>query len=173
VVVTLRTLVFSGPLVALVCIAGAAHRTRPAMDVAMLVLAGWCALHPDGHAGLLVVGLLAVDWLATVHDVTTPWSIGAAASVAVFHASMAAATVAPPGAPWTLPMCRRWARRTLVVGAASTGTWAVVAVSHSHHPPGGGLLLGGSLLTLAFATVGARQRTPGVEPDGHRPAPDS
>jgi hypothetical protein len=152
----LRGIVLTSPLAAIACTALAAHRTVPVLDVAIVGLALVCAVLPDSHSGSLVVVLVGVDWLATVDDRVTPWLLAAAIVLAIFHASMAAASVAPPAAKWTPAMSTRWLRRTAVVGAATCATWAVVTVIGDHRLRGNSLLVAGALVALAFAALWAR-----------------
>ncbi len=98
VALVLRILIPTSTMVALMCTSLAAGRTVLIVDAAIFGIALVCTVRPDSHVGLLVVMAVGVDWLATVNDRATPWSVGAAASLAVFHASMAAASVAPPAA---------------------------------------------------------------------------
>ena len=146
-------------MIAVACTSLAAGHTVPAVNAVILALAFGCVVHPDSHVGLLVVLVVAIQWLATVHDRTTPWSVGAAAALAVFHASMAAASVAPPAATWTRAMCRRWMRRSLAVMVASVGTWAVVAAIHGHHVASSAVLVAASLVAIAIAGLWARDGT--------------
>ena len=134
------------------------------VDAAIFGIALVCTVRPDSHVGLLVVLAVGVDWLATVHDRATPWSVGAAASLAVFHASMAAASVAPPAARWTRAMCRRWTRRSFAVMVASLGTWAVVAAVHGRHIASSAVLIAASLIIIAIAGLWARGGTLDAEP---------
>ena len=160
----LRVLIATSTMVALGCTSLAAGRTILIVDAAILGLALVCSARPDSHVGLLVVLAVGVDWLATVHDRATPWSVGAAASLAVFHASMAAASVAPPAATWTRAMCRRWTRRCFAVMVASVGTWAVVAAIHGRRVAGSAVLVAASLATIAIAGLWARNGTLDAEP---------
>jgi hypothetical protein len=155
----LRVLMIISPTVAVGCTWLAAGHTVPVIDVVILGSALACVVLPDSHVGLLVVLLVGIEWLATVHDRATPWSIAAAASLAVFHASMAAASVAPPAATWTRSMCRRWMRRTAGVMVASVGTWAVVAAIRGHHVANSSVLVAASLIALAGAALWARGGT--------------
>jgi hypothetical protein len=146
-------------VVAVGCTWLAAGHTVPVVDVMIVGLALVCVVLPDSHVGLLVVLVVGVEWLATVNDRTTPWSVGAAVSLAVFHASMAAASVAPPAATWTRAMCRRWIRRSLAVMLASVCTWAVVAAIDGHHGADGAVLVASSLVAIAIAGLWARDGT--------------
>ena len=155
----LRVLMLTSTVVAVGCAWLAAGHTVPVVDVMIVGLALVCVVLPDSHVGLLVVLVVGVEWLATVNDRTTPWSVGAAVSLAVFHASMAAASVAPPAATWTRAMCRRWIRRSLAVMLASVCTWAVVAAIDGHHGADGAVLVASSLVAIAIAGLWARDGT--------------
>ena len=152
----LRVLILTSAVVAVACTWLAAGHTVLVVDAVILGLALACVVLPDSHVGLLVVLVMGIEWLVTVHDRTTPWSIGAAVSIAVFHASMAAASVAPPAATWTRAMCRRWMRRSLAVMVASVGTWAVVAAIHGHHMASSAVLVTASLVAIAIAGLWVR-----------------
>jgi hypothetical protein len=152
----LRGLVLTAPLMAIACTWLAADRTIPAIDAAVVGLAIVCAVIPDSHTGLLVVVLVGIEWLATVEDRVTPWSLAAAVALTVFHASMAAASVAPPAARWTRAMRRRWLLRVAVVIAATSATWVVTAVIGDHRLGGSSLLLAAALVAVAFAGLWAR-----------------
>ena len=155
----LRVLILTSTVVAVGCTWLAAGHTVLVVDVVIFGLAVACAVAPDSHVGLLVVLVVGLEWLVTVHDRATPWSVGAAVSLAVFHASMAAGSVAPPLATWTRGMCRRWIRRSLAVMVASVGTWVVVAASHGHHVGSSAVLVAASLVTMAIAGLWARDGT--------------
>jgi hypothetical protein len=155
----LRVLILASTVVAVGCTWLAAGHTVPLVDVVILGLALACVALPDSHIGLLVVVVLGLEWLVTVHNRATPWSVGAAVSLAVFHASMAAASVAPPAATWTRAMCRRWMRQSLAVMVASVGTWAVVAAIHGHHEASSAVLVAASLVAIAIAGLWARDGT--------------
>lgn len=155
----LRLLVVVGPTAAVGCTWLAAGRTVALLDVAIIGLAGACAVLPDSHLGLPVVVLVGVDWLATVDNQTTPWALGSAVSLAVFHAAMAASSVAPPAARWTGAMCRRWLRRTVAVMVGSAATWAFLAAVHRVEVAGSGVWFAVSLMLLAIAALWARDGT--------------
>ena len=157
--VVLRVFMFLSAAVAVGCTWLAAGRTVPVIDVVIFGLALVCAVLPDSHVGLFVVMLVGIEWLVTVHNQTTPWAVGTAVSLAVFHASMAAASVAPPAATWTRAMCRRWMRRCFAVMVASVGTWAVVAAIHGHHVGSSAVLVTASLAAIAIAGLWARDGT--------------
>jgi hypothetical protein len=151
----LRGVVLTSPLLAIACTWLAADRTILALDLAVVGLAVICAVVPDTHAGSLVVLLVGIEWWATVDDRVTPWSLAAAGALILFHASMAAATVAPLAARWTRAMSSRWLRRTALVGAATCVMWAAVAVIGDHRLHGNSLLLATALVALAFGAMWA------------------
>ena len=157
--VVLRVLMLTSTVVAVGCTWLAAGHTVPVVNAVIFGLALVCVVLPDSHLGLLVVLLVGIEWLTTVHDPATPWSVGAAVSLAVFHASMAAASVAPPAATWTRAMCRRWMRRSFAVMVSSVGTWAVAAAIRGHHVASSSVLVAASLAAIAIAGLWARDGT--------------
>ncbi|MCE9622646.1 MAG: hypothetical protein K8R99_09905 [Actinomycetia bacterium] len=160
--VVLRVLILVSPVAAIACTRLAADHSLLAINVAIIPLAFVCVVYPDSHIGLLVVLLVGIEWLVTVDDQATPWSIGVAISLTVFHASVAAATVAPPAARWTRAMCWRWSRRSLVVMGASACTWAAVAAIDRYAVGSSAVLVVVSLATIAVAAMWARDGSVGV-----------
>jgi len=169
----LRVLILVSPLIAVGCTRLAAGYTEPAIDLIIVGLALSCAVVPDSHVGLLVVLLVGIEWLATVGDPATPWSVAVAVSFTIFHAALAAATVAPPAARWTAAMCRRWARRSSAVMAASAGTWATSAAIDTLDVASSSVLVTASLLVLAIGGLWATAGTldPGLPQSPHRGGP--
>jgi hypothetical protein len=150
----LRALVLGAPLAAVACTWAAAGRAVVVIGLLVVVLAAVCAGAPDSHLGLAVVGAVVVQWLAIVDDPATPWSIGAAAALGAFHTAAAAATVAPPGAPWTRAMRARWARRGAAAAGAGVAAWLVVALADGRGPRGAGAAAVVFVVALAsFALV--------------------
>lgn len=156
--VVLRALIVSSPLAAVGVTWLAAGRA--VLPVALLVglLAALCAVHPDSHFGVLVVAAVAIEWLAIVDHHATAWSIAAAAALTVFHAALAAATVAPETAPWTLAMRRRWTRRGAALIVASAAMWVIVVVTTTHAWSDGTWLFAPALLILAAGATWASRR---------------
>ncbi len=150
--VVVRALVVGVPPLAVAATWAAAGRGRPVVVVAAAALGALCARRSDRHVGLVVVALVGVNWVATVDDHTTPWSVVVACLLGVFHAAAAAFGVAPPAATWTRAMGRRWLRRTAVLMAASGGTWLVVATLDGRAGRGRALVL---VAALALLTAGA------------------
>lgn len=153
---TLRALILVTPLIATGATSAAGH-TITAITVAIAATALACALVPDSHIGLLVVVLIGIQWLVTVHNPTSPWSLATAASLAIFHASLAAATVIPSAARWTRPMLRRWTRRPLLLILAAAGTWATLLLIDTVDIATNAVLVTASLLVLAVASLWAVQ----------------
>lgn len=147
--VVLRSLIVLSPVAAVGITWLAADRTLPAVAVLVVVLSAACAARPDSHFGVLVVAAITVEWLTIVHNRTTPWSIGAAAALAVFHGAHAAATVAPATTAWTPAMRRRWSCRVAALISASAAMWIVVVLANARHVVGGTILLTSSLLVVA------------------------
>lgn len=159
--VVLRAAVVAGPLLTLGATMAARGSFQPIALMLIGVLAVGCALSPDTHVGLLVVLLLALNWLQTVDDETTPWLLVAAAGVLVLHVSMAAATVAPPAARWDRSMARRWSTRTAVVMAATAGAWATALGVTEWDRRGSAPVLVAALVSTAWLTWWASRRSAG------------
>jgi hypothetical protein len=85
----LRLAILAGPSLTLAATMAARGSFQPIALMVIGVLAIGCAISPDSHVGLLVVLLLALNWVQTVDDETTPWLLVAAAGLLVLHASMA------------------------------------------------------------------------------------
>ena len=157
----LRIAVVAGPLLTLAATMAARGSFQPIALMVIGVLTIGCALSPDTHLGLLVVLLLTVNWLQTVDDEATPWLLLAAAGLLVMHASMAAATVAPPAARWDAAMSRRWGMRIAVVAAATAGAWSVAAVLADADLRGSAPVLVAALVMTAWLTWWAGRRSIG------------
>ena len=91
----LRVLIGISPMVARACTILAADRTIPIVPFVIVALALACVVLPDSPIGLVVVVLIGIQWWVTVEDSSTPWSIAVAGALAVFHTSLAAASVVP------------------------------------------------------------------------------
>lgn len=153
----LRIGVVVAGLAAVASIRLAATEPQPVLDLAILVLLGFCVLLPDWPAGLLVVMFVGVDWALAVDDPTTPWAMAAGAAVAMFHSTLALVTVAPIGARLEHPTRRRWARRTSLVVALVVPTWLAVVVAERLELGASQLLVGLALLVVAVGAMWLRR----------------
>lgn len=159
--VVLRLGIVLGALGALATTRAAVDRHLLVLDVIVIGLALVCTTIPDSHTGLLVTAVIVANWLASVDDTTTPWAIGAAASLTVFHVSMAASSVAPLAATWTPAMRRRWMRRLLAVCAMALPTWVLVVGVTRVDLGASPILMTSALVVIAAAAswAGARARS--------------
>jgi hypothetical protein len=132
---------------------------NPPVAIVVVLLAGACALMPDSHLGLLTLLLLAWYWAAVVDHPTSVATLVAALAVLVFHAALAAATVAPPAARWSRSMLHRWARRTGVVAGATAAAWCVARLLAGTRIDGSAALLSTALLALAGGAAWLRRRS--------------
>lgn len=153
----LRVLIVVAPLLAAASTNAAGH-TNTALVVAIAVTALMCVLVPDSHLGLLVVGLIGIQWVATVDDTTSPWMLATAASLTVFHTAMAAAGAIPSGASWSPAMRRRWSRRPLLLIAACGASWVALLVVDAVDPDRSAVLVTSALVVLAAAGLWATRR---------------
>lgn len=153
--VVIRLLIVISPVTAVGITWVAAHTTHPPIAVGVLLISTACAVSPSSHFGILVVAAVAIQWAAIVHDHTTPWSIVAAAALTVFHASHAAATVAPASTAWTSAMRRRWTRRGLALIMAGAAMWLLATVADAIPLAPNALLLTAALVVLAIGAFWA------------------
>lgn len=147
--IVVRLLVPLSALAAIGCTRAAAGEVVLALSACIVAFALVSTADADSPGGALVVALVVVQWVVLVDDVTTPWSLGAATSLGVFHVATAASSVAPAGARWSKPMARRWSRRTAVVVLASAGTWLLVAAVAGADLAGNGVVVAAALLAAA------------------------
>lgn len=162
--VFLRLTIVAGAALAVACTRAAAADSVAALDVAVIAAALLGAGWPDTHAGLFFMALAGIDWFVAVDDTTTPWTIGVAIALVVVHTAMAAAGVAPPGAPWTRAMHRRWIRRVIGVAATSVPAWAAVVGIGRYEPTGSAALFAAALLLLAGTGLWMRHGDLGPRP---------
>ncbi len=128
----LRCLALVATLAALACIHLAAAQPvfggdTLTIDGLAVIAAAICLVYPDGHAGILVLALLTAKWLIDVDEPAGWWTFALAATFAIFHATVAAAAIAPPSARWTRAMTRRWTLRTAVLVGSCAATALMVA----------------------------------------------
>ena len=155
--VVLRSLIVLSPVAAVGITWLAASRALPGVMMLVMLLSGASAVRPASHFGVVVVAVITIQWLAIVHNHTTPWSIALAATLTVFHAAHAAATGAPITAAWTPAMRQRWARRAAALVVASVAIWMIVALAQgSSASISGTVLLPAALFALAAGALWAR-----------------
>jgi hypothetical protein len=155
----IRYAIVVAPIAVLATIGAETGGVNPPIAIVVVLLAGACALMPDGHLGLLTLLLLAWYWAAAVDHPTSAATLVAALAVLVFHAALAAATVAPPAARWSRSMLHRWARRTGVVAGATAAAWCVARLLAGTRIDGSAALLSTALLALAGGAVWLRRRS--------------
>jgi len=155
----LRILVLVSPLASLVCTRAAGGPAPVVIEFGVVVLTLFCVVLPDSHLGLLVSLLAGVGWLATVDDTTTPWSLAMALTLLVFHTSLAAASVAAPGAAWTPALRRRWLLRSGVLAMACVASWLLVAAVNVYDVAASSALVAAALVVLAVAGLMVRDVT--------------
>jgi hypothetical protein len=164
----LRLAILLAPGVVLAAIAIDAGQVSPPVAIGLMLLAAISALVPDGNMGVLTVLLLAWYWAATIDRPTSGATLLAALGILVFHTALAASTVAPPAAVWSRSMQRRWARRTITVGVATTAAWLAARSLGSASIDGRAAVLSAALVGLAAAAVWIRHRGLARLPEGPR-----
>lgn len=158
-----RVVTMVAPAIALACAAAASGRTVPLVDAVVVALAVATALLPDSHLGLAVLAAVAGVWFVTVDDVATPWAVGAAVALVVFHTAASAAATVPPAARWTRAMHRRWGRRVAATVVATAAAWGAVALLHGATVAGSSVFVGATFVAsaLGVAWVSPRATTRG------------
>ena len=155
----IRYAIVVAPIAVLATIGAETGGVNPPIAIVVVLLAGACALMPDGHLGLLTLLLLAWYWAAAVDHPTSAATLVAALAMRGFHAALAAATVAPPAARWSRSMLHRWARRTGVVAGATAAAWCVARLLAGTRIDGSAALLSTALLALAGGAAWLRRRS--------------
>jgi hypothetical protein len=137
----------------------AAGHSVVVIEAFVVVLTVFCVIVPDSHFGLLVVVLFGVGWMASVDEVTSPWSLAAALALLVFHTALAASSIAAPGARWSPAMRHRWLRRAAVLALLCLASWLVVVAVNAYDLASSSALVAAALAVLAFAGLWARDVT--------------
>ncbi len=147
----LRLVVLVSPLVVAAATMAASGAVQP-IALVVFALAGLaCATSTDSHVGLVTMLLLALNWVQTVRDDTTPWVLVAAAGVVALHTSLAALTVIPPAARWPARSARRWGRRAALAWSAAVPVWLLTQVWSDRSPGGNAVVLVIGLAALVAA----------------------
>lgn len=128
------------------------------VGVLLVALAAYVAQHPGSHLFGVLVGALALHWLALVPTPTstTDWAsvVAEAVLVLVVHASGALAASLPPQAPVPASSIRRWVRRVAVVVAACVPVWAVAAAVSTSAQPGQAVFTYAAIAGTAVLALG-------------------
>lgn len=152
-----RLMIAVSAFAAAVCVAMLDHGDRPWQWLLIAGIPGIaCAVLPDSHFGLVVIAAIVVPWLRYGADVSSPWSLVIAALLAVFHMSMASASMAPGAARWTPVMISRHVARTLAAVAAAAGTWLLVMAFAEYDTPGR-LAVAAALFAMGVAALWTRE----------------
>ncbi len=140
--------------------------TRPASKITILPLeliviglALFCAWRPDGYTGLVVVLAVALNWVLAVETPMSAWSVGVAGCLALFHTSVAAASVAPSRAALNEEMVRRWLSRLLVVAVLPLPVWLGAYLISDLGPGPSPAVFATSFVALSLAGFWLHRRT--------------
>lgn len=117
----------------------------------IVALAAACAAILDTHMGLIVILLLAAEWVVRVDDALSAWSIGIAALIGVFHTALTFAGIAPAGARLRRSIYVPWIRRGLLSIGLPVVAWAAVVALSQLDLGGHAVLVAAALIALAIA----------------------
>lgn len=151
--VVLALLIVACPLAAVAATWLVAGRTLPLVGILVAVTSIACAVRPASHLGVVVVAVVTIQWVVVVDQRTTAWTLAAAVALVGFHAAMAAATIAPPTAPWSPAVRRRWTRRSLSLAGACAAMWGLVRVVDSLSVASSSILAAAALIVLASGAI--------------------
>jgi len=101
--------------------------------------------------GLIVILLLAAEWVVRVDDALSAWSIGIAALIGVFHTALAFAGIAPAGARLRRSIYVPWIRRGLLSIGLPVVAWAAVVALSQLDLGGHAVLVAAARIALAIA----------------------
>ncbi|WP_040495607.1 hypothetical protein [Ilumatobacter nonamiensis] len=135
----------------------AGHQTAGFL-VLIISTACLATVRADEHTALITEVLIVWQWIATVDDVSTAWSLLAAMFLFVFHSTIAMMAVTPIGAVVGRDVARLWLVRAAVVMVATVAMWIIVVVLDQGSLPGNPLLTAAGLAVLAGLIVLARHR---------------
>lgn len=114
------------------------------------------AAEPDEQLGLTLLAIVIFHWIVLSPSVASPWAMGLAACLHIFHATVALMAVTPHSATIDGEILMRLARRSLVVGACTLGVWILVLLLERREAPGNAVLLTLALAVLAGAVAAFR-----------------
>jgi hypothetical protein len=154
----LRLVVLVMPLLATCATFAASSNWIVWFVLLMLVGAVECATHAESNLGVAVIVVLALHWIATVDDQTSPWTLVVALSIAAFHTAMAASGVSAPAARWPKRMRVRWLRRLGIVVILTVVAWCLEMLVAGTDQDGGAVVLAAALGALTVAALGLRAR---------------
>ncbi len=120
-----------------------------------VVIAFWAvvaAFLPDSLAGLVVIAGVGLQWIVTVDDPTTPWSLVIALDILIVHCLLAVMAVTPASATIHPRALLATMRGAPVAVLTAVVVWALAALLEGRDAPGDPRLM---LAALVGITVGA------------------
>ncbi len=112
-----------------------------------------------GEFGLVVVLAVALNWVLAVEVPVSPWSVGVAISLALFHTAVAATRVAPSRAALNKDMMKRWIARLLVVAVFPVPVWLGATLMNNLGPEPSSVVFATSFAVLSFAGIWLHRRS--------------
>ncbi len=158
-----RWMLGSGVVIAVVT--GSLLTTIPADRGAtflIVVIAIWAviaAFIPDSLAGLVAIGGIGVQWLVTVDDPTTLWSLVIALDLLIVHDLLALMAVTPSTGSIHPRALIASLRGVPVAALATFAVWTLAALLDGRDAPGDPHLLLAALVVIATGAVLVRARS--------------
>lgn len=152
------TAVLTAGVASVLAMAGDAPAQGMAIMVAFTLAAAVVAVSASGtHFGVIVVAVVATQWLGYSGSEASFRSVGVALCLYVFHALTALAAATPHTADIDPVVLRRWAVRSVPVVVATVAVWAVVAAFEQRSPSGNEAVTAVGLAVIAGVLVVLRR----------------
>ncbi len=148
----LRGLVVVGTLTAVVAAQSAGARPGALLQWSLVALSLGTAARPESRVGTVLLLLMAYTWLLAPPD-RSPLVLVAAGGMLLTHLSALLASQGPSRMPVDRAQVVRWAGRSLWLGLATAGVWALglLATGLPGHP----VVYGVGLVVLTGLALGA------------------
>ena len=156
----------SAPLVASMLIATGSGGLSTGSVVLVCLLAGLAtaaAAYPDAHTGLVIIGIIVWQWIASVDNASNVRSVAVALCLVAMHSALALMAVTPYTAEVERSVLRRSAGRAIDVFVPTILVWLFVVAFDGVNRPGDAFLAFLALSTvvvgvIALRAVGGRDR---------------
>ncbi len=154
----LRALVIGAALVGMLGVRWTGAEPDAVLSLVVAALAVYASTRPDSPIGVIVVGIIVLNWFFVTDASALGWSVVPALCVLLVHAGLAALSVSPPQSALPGPFLVRWAMHAGVVGVATVVVWALALSLGGLDQPGHVLLTALGFVALVAVAVVLGQR---------------
>lgn len=149
----------SAPLTASALIAAESGRLSSGTVGLVCLLAGVAiaaAAYPDAHTGLVIIGIIAWQWIASVDNAANVRSVAVALCLVAMHSALALMAVTPYTAVVERSVLRRTAGRAADVFVPTVLVWLIVVAFDGVNRPGDAFLAFLALSTVVVGVIALR-----------------